>query len=311
MRSSYLIGRACVLAIVATVAACAAEPWPDPPAMDEAAYRSAYEAWRSGQQQTAEYAIRIAGIWPLPDGETAFGSDPSLPIVLRSSVVPSRAGVFRRTGDQVTVIPAAGAPLLADGSLVMSAADVLGPIELGSISLEIVSMGLPSDERRFVMAWDAQHPDAQNLPPIDTYPVDRRWRVAARFDAFDTPRVIRVADVRGGFVDMPAPGELVFRFEGEEMRLTAIGEPGREDLLVMFKDPTNTTTTYGGYRMVTPRAVSDGEWTVLDFNMAFNPPCAYSRFTTCPLPPRENRLGAAVQAGEKRYPAGQGFVASD
>lgn len=302
---------AMALVTAAVAAACGREPWPAPPVVDDTQYRTQYDEWRNAQQQTAEYAIRIAGIWPLNEGDTPFGSDPALPIVLRSPAVPPRAGTFRRTGETVRVEPAAGAPLMADGSLVMSAADVHGSLELGSISLEVVSMGEGTASRRFVTAWDAQHPDAQDLPPIETFPVDRRWRVAARFDAFDTPKPLRVADVRGGFMDMVAPGELVFRVDGDEMRLTAIGEPGREEFFVMFKDATNGRTTYGGYRILVPRAVADGEWTVLDFNMAFNPPCAYSRFTTCPLPPRENRLAMAIEAGEKRYAAGQGYSAPE
>ena len=300
-------------AVIAVVAAavilgCGRASWPDPPAVDDAEYRRKYEEWRSSQQQTAEYAMRIVGIWPLAEGDTAFGSDASLPVVLPSRAAPPQAGVLRNAANTITVIPAAGAPLMADGSLLVGPTELQGPLELGSISLEVVDMGEPSSGRRFVMAWDAQHPEAQDLPPVDVYPVDRRWRVAARFEAFDTSRPVRVPDVRGGFMDFAAPGELVFQLDGEQMRLTAFGESGSDEFFVMFKDATNRTTTYGGYRILLPRAARDGEWTVLDFNLAFNPPCAYSSFTTCPLPPPENRLDVAVTAGEKRYPVGHGFV---
>ena len=87
----------------------------------------------------------------------------------------------------------------------------------------------------------------------------------------------------------------MFRLNEQEHRLTAFGEPGGGEFFVMFKDPTNLTTTYGGYRILTPAVVNGGEWTVLDFNFAFNPPCAYSRYTLCPLPPPENKL-----AGRRR-----------
>ena len=75
----------------------------------------------------------------------------------------------------------------------------------------------------------------------------------------------------------------------------------------MFKDATNASTTYG-YRMLDAPVVAKGEWTVLDFNLASNPPCAYSSYTTCPLPPPENRLAVAIEAGEKRFPTGRGFA---
>jgi uncharacterized protein len=92
--------------------------------------------------------------------------------------------------------------------------------------------------------------------------------------------------------------------------LTAFGEPGGGEFFVMFKDPTNQTTTYGGYRILTPGVVNGGEWTVIDFNFAFNPPCAYSRYTLCPLPPPENTLPVAVEAGLKRLPSAQGYSPS-
>ena len=122
---------------------------------------------------------------------------------------------------------------------------------------------------------------------MDTYPPNQQWRLAARFDAFPSPKPIRIPDVRGGFMDLMAAGEQVFE--------------GSEQFFVMFKDPTNLTTTYTGYRILFPMAVEDNEWTVLDFNLAANPPCAYSRYTTCPMPPQENALKVAVEAGEKRY----------
>ena len=75
----------------------------------------------------------------------------------------------------------------------------------------------------------------------------------------------------------------------------------------MFKDDTNGTTTFNGYRMLSPQAVANGKWTVLDFNLASNPPCAYSKFTMCPLPPKENRLALAVEAGVKRHPTARGY----
>jgi uncharacterized protein (DUF1684 family) len=134
--------------------------------------------------------------------------------------------------------------------------------------------------------------------------------VAARFDAFDRPKPVQVADVRGGTRNYTAVGELVFQLpaHGEDLRLTAFGDEEWEDFFVMFKDPTNRTTTYAGYRMVLPKVVKNGEWTVIDFNFASNPPCAYSQFTTCPLPPPENRLNVAVEAGLKRLPSAQGYT---
>jgi uncharacterized protein (DUF1684 family) len=110
-----------------------------------------------------------------------------------------------------------------------------------------------------------------------------------------------VGDVRGGTQFFVSPGQLVFRVSGHELRLTALTEPEGRNFLLMFKDETNLSTTYSGYRILLARSVEDGQWTVLDFNLASNPPCAYSPYTLCPLPPAENRLAIGVTAGEKRF----------
>ena len=85
-----------------------------------------------------------------------------------------------------------------------------------------------------------------------------------------------------------------------------IGSPGSDQFFMMFKDATNATATYGS-RILTSHVVANGAFTVLDFNLARNPPCAYSPYTNCPLPPPENRLAVAIEAGEKRFPTDKGF----
>jgi len=296
--------RALVAVVLALLAGCGRESWPDPPVIDLATYEAEYASWREQQQELVGAVLPIAGVWPLAEGETAFGADASLPIVLPSSVSPSRAGVFRREGTTITVIPATDANLrLPDGTRIDRAVEA-DHIVLGKLRLVVDDVG---DDRRWVSAWDGDHPAVERPPTVETYPLDKAWRVAARFDAFDAPKPVRVPDVRGGFMNFVAAGELVFRLNGEEMRLTALGEPGGEQFFVMFKDPTNLTTTYNGYRILTPAVVRGGEWTVLDFNFAFNPPCAYSKYTLCPLPPPENQLQVAVEAGVKRLPSAQGF----
>ncbi len=271
-----------VVAMLA-IAGCSRDPWPEPPAVDQAQYQKDYDAWRAEQREGLSQVLPIVGIWQVKEGETPFGSDPALPIVLPAKQFSPRAGVIRRAGDDVRIVPEPAS----------------GPIEL-----IVTSAG---DERRWLMGIDASHPAAKNPPELEAYPLDARWRVPARFDAFDKARPVRVPDVRGGEMESMATGALVFRFDGREMQLTAFGEPGSDDLFVMFKDPTNQSTTYRGYRILSPKAAKDGEWTVVDFNFAMNPPCAYSKFTTCPLPPPENKLPVSIEAGLKRLPAVEGY----
>jgi uncharacterized protein (DUF1684 family) len=286
---------------------CTSNRWPDPPAIDQAKYQAGHATWLADQDELVSEVLPIVGIWPLAEGETAFGADTDLPIVLPAAAT-GRAGVFRRQGTTITVVPAAGADLrTSDGRPIDSALEVDGDLRLGSLRMYIAGAG---DGRLWVTASDEQHPAVRNPPVVEAYPLDPRWRIAARFEAFDLPKPMRVPDVRGGTMDFTAMGQLVFRVNGQEMRLTALGEPGSEQFFVMFKDPTNEKTTYRGYRILSPAVVATGEWTVVDFNYASNPPCAYSRYTVCPLPPPENRLPVAVEAGLKRLPSAQGYSPS-
>ena len=291
-----------VLAVVAT--GCGREQWPSPPPVVPTTYHEEHEAWLAGERAYLSEVLPITGIWPLGDGETSFGADPALPISLPAAHVPALAGAFRRVGDTVTVTPAADFALrLQDGSRLDGETQVRSVLA-GPLRLEVTDVG---DDRRWVAAIDTAHPAISTPPPLPSYPLDEQWRVSARFDRFDSPKRVRVPDVRGGSMEFTAVGQLVFRLKGEELRLTAIGTDGKPLLNVWFKDRTNGLTTYRGYRVVRPQVVEDGEWTVLDFNFSSNPPCAYSNFTTCPLPPPENRLPVAIEAGLKQLPSVEGY----
>ena len=297
----------CGLALAVGAIGCARDKWPAPPPVDQATYQQEYADFKKAQLETAAFALPLVGIWPLEEGDTPFGSDPALPIALPAGAAVARAGVFHRTGNEVRVIPAGGAHLRReDGSGVPSAAPVvdLPPLVIGSVHLEVLPV--PPDAI-MVMGRDDADPRLKSLA-IDTYPVDPKWRIAARFDAFEKPKVVPIASTRGPVHDETAPGQLVFQVDGREFRLTALAEPGSDQLFVMFMDETNGRTTYSGYRMLSAKAVPNGQWTVLDFNLASNPPCAYSKFTICPLPPTENRLALAVEAGVKRHPTARGYA---
>jgi hypothetical protein len=295
-----MIRTSAVVALV-VLAGCAREPWPEPPAVAEAQYRTEYEMWRQQQQQSADFSLQIAGIWPVNQGDTPFAGG---------------AGVLTRAGDTVTVSPAPRTALAALAALTFAGGGPVPPktelalyettLAVGTLRYQLTDMGEESPKRLFLMAVDQARQG--QAAPIAVYPVDQRWRVAARFDAFATPKPVTVADVRGGTMTFDAVGELAFRRGDAEYTLTAFGEPGSPQFFVMFKDATNQSTTYAGYRIVAPPAVKTGEWTVIDFNLASNPPCAYSKFTTCPLPPPENRLDAMVEAGEKRHQAAEGWA---
>lgn len=294
-----------LLLCIVTASGCTNSRWPDPPPVNEAQYRQEHAELLKRQQETAASALSIVGVWPLEEGDTAFGADPSQGIALPAGAGVSQAGVFRRSGDSVTVIPRRDVRVTReDGTVVTSGAhlDQEPPLVLGSVHIETY----PVPPAVFVEARDTDAPLLKDLH-IDAFPIDPKWRVAARFDAFERPKTVKIATTRGTATDETAVGQLVFHLSGREFRLTALGEPDSDQYFVMFKDDTNGQTTFSGYRMLSPKAVRNGEWTVLDFNLARNPPCAYSKFTMCPLPPKENRVALAVEAGVKRHPTARGY----
>jgi uncharacterized protein (DUF1684 family) len=278
---------------------CSRGGWPSPPPIDPGAYEKQHDAWLEGERAYLSEVLPLIGIWPLDEGASAFGSDDLLPIVLPATKVPALAGTFHRAGNSVTVVSSDFDLFTPDGSRLDGERHVK-TVLAGPLRLDVTDAG---DDRRWVAATDTTHPAILAPPPIPSYPVDWQWRVLARFDGFKPPRKMRVPDVRGGTMEFTAVGQLVFPLGGAERRLTAVGTEGGRHLAVWFKDRTNGSTTYGGYRVVRPQAVGDGQMTVLDFNFAYNPPCAYSSFTTCPLAPPENRLPVAVEAGLKELPS--------
>jgi uncharacterized protein (DUF1684 family) len=286
--------------------ACAPAPWPDPPPVERAAFIAAHAAWRSKVQQTIrDNYVALAGLWPLSDERTPFGTDSSLPIVLPGPGPRAVVGTFVRHSHSVQLEPRGSRLLLSDthrpliATVVLRADDDSQPsyIHFGSFRLWIHS----EDGREYVRAMDDASPRLRGFTLAPEYVPDPSWRVTARFDAYGRPKAFRIADVTGADQSLTVPGELVFRLAGREFRLQAFVEPSSSKWLwLMFKDSTNLRETYGAGRYLWVPAPDATGWTTIDFNQAISPPCAYTAYATCPLPPEENRLMIRIAAGEKR-----------
>jgi hypothetical protein len=254
--------------------------------------------WRVSGRYLSE-VLPLIGIWPLDEGASAFGSDDLLPIVLPATKVPALAGTFHRAGNSVTVVSSDFDLFTPDGSRLDGERHVK-TVLAGPLRLDVTDAG---DDRRWVAATDTTHPAILAPPPIPSYPSTGSgecWR-----DSTDSNHRGRCAcrTCAAGPWSLRPSASWSFHSAARSRRLTAVGTEGGRHLAVWFKDRTNGSTTYGGYRVVRPQAVGDGQMTVLDFNFAYNPPCAYSSFTTCPLAPPENRLPVAVEAGLKELPS--------
>ncbi len=312
---SLLRSTASLLFCVVLAAGCTPpeEPPPRPgaaasSASDPAAHAREVAAWRAQREaglRKPEGWLSLVGLFWLKEGENRFGSDPGNTVLLPEGRAPALAGTLVRRGDAVRLAAAPGVTVRIDGQEVETAdlvSDEVGKptvVELGPLSFFLIQRG----ERLGVRVRDTASPVLAAFHGLDSYPVDAAWRVDARFEPYQPPKPVAVPNILGDVEEQTSPGAVVFERHGATHRLDALegGEDG--SLFLIFADPTNQAETYGAGRFLDTAPPRDGRVAV-DFNQAYNPPCAFTAFATCPLPPRQNRLALAVRAGEKRYGTG-------
>lgn len=309
LRPGRLIGLALAIVLTAGLAACRRAGGPGEPAA-EAAYVATVESLRAervARLRRPDGWFSLAGLFWLRPGDNPFGSARDNRLIFPEGKSPARAGVLRWAGDAVELRAAPGAPITcADrpvSTLTLRAdTDSGGPdvLALGPLRFHVIRRG----ERVGVRLKDLESPALAAFSGIDCYPVDPSWRLRARFARYDPPRTISITNVLGDVSEQGSPGAVVFERGGRSYRLEAIGEPDADELFLVFADSTTGRETYGAGRFLdAPLPGPDGTLE-LDFNLAYNPPCAFTEFATCPLPPPQNHLPLAVTAGEKDYRGG-------
>jgi uncharacterized protein (DUF1684 family) len=153
-----------------------------------------------------------------------------------------------------------------------------------------------------VRVRDVESPRKKNFLGLEYFPIDPQWAFDARFEPYEPKRHIKIVNILGMEEEMESPGAVVFTKGGQEWRLDAVlGEPDAKELFVMFADGTSGRETYGAGRFMYISFPTGGR-AVVDFNKAYNPPCAFTPYATCPLPPKQNYLPIAIRAGAMTYP---------
>jgi uncharacterized protein (DUF1684 family) len=271
------------------------------------AYVREIEAWRRERlaRLTADGGwLTVAGLVWLKEGPNRFGADAANDIVLPAHSAPAQAGtlvleegrvrVEVRPGVAVTVAgkPVTGAGLRSDAG--GATPDVLS---LGALTLQVIDRG----GRLGVRVKDGKSAARAKFKGLRYFPIDPRYRVVATFVPNAKPVSINVPNVLGTVESMPSPGTASFTIAGlpaaQPLRLDAVLEPGETQLFFIFRDPTAGKTTYGAGRFLYADPPVDGK-VVLDFNRSYSPPCAFTAYATCPMPPASNRLPVAIEAGE-------------
>ncbi len=246
--------------------------------------------------------LSLAGLFWLQDGENTFGSDKSNALVFPEKA-PAFIGTFYVRNGKVKVILKAEALVTIDGKRVLeqtfdgSAEGKTGIMKSGSLSWYVIKRS----DRFLIRLKDSENPVLKNFTGIKRFPVDKRWRVKARLIPYEPSKKLEIANVLGQIAYRDCPGALVFEIDGKAYRLDPEGKIGEKEWFLNFSDETSGQETYGAGRYLVLDAADSEGITYIDFNKAYNPPCAFSPFATCPLPPKGNHLGIKVTAGEKNY----------
>jgi uncharacterized protein (DUF1684 family) len=245
-----------------------------------------YRAKRESTLRQDEGWLTVVGLFRLKEGDNTVGSGDKNAVVLPASA-PAKAGVVKFEQGKAIYYPADGRP----GTLMQKDRDV---ITLGSVKFFVIQRGAES----FIRVKDNNSDLRKNFTGLKWYPIDPSWRISAKYTPYDVPKTIEFDSQNGVKQNMRVPGYASFTRDGKDYRLDPVVE-GRE-LMFIIRDATSNKTTYGAARFVYADAPKNGV-VILDFNKAINPPCAFTAFATCPLPPPQNRLTLAVTAGEKKY----------
>lgn len=264
--------------------------------------RSDYEQWQAQRlaRLTQPYGwLSLVGLHFLKPGTNTFGSAEGNTVQLASGAAMLGAIDLKDGGYLLSAEPDAGVKVDDKnvGQIVLQD-DSKGPpseIQFGAQKATVVIRGEP--------ALRVRNPDAPTrlgFMGLDYFDFDPGWVIDAAFEAYDPPRVLEVSTVIGTVEKNANPGRIAFERNGTRYSLEAIREEGSDELFFIVADQTNAKDTYGAGRFLYAPLPVAGRVTV-DFNRLFNPPCAFTSFSTCPLPPEGNRLRLRLEVGEKRY----------
>jgi len=286
-----------ILVVVLVFAACSS------PTTDiDPAYRTEIEAvWAEREAKlTAEDGwLSLTGLYWLEPGSSAFGSNNENPVWIPDGAAIAGALVLGGDG-AVTLKPSPEAGLTVNGQpateriLASDAAGAPDVVRSGRALFYLISRG----DRIGVRVKDPESPSRREFHGLQRFPIDPAFRVTAALEPYDEPQEVAIPTVLGEPTTMLAPGLLRFELGGEALTLEPyVSSPDDTALFIVFRDATSGDTTYGAGRFLSAELESTG--VVLDFNLAVNPPCAFTPYATCPLPTPENTLFVAIEAGEK------------
>lgn len=273
---------------------------------EETAYIAEIKEWHAKRIERLKSKtgwLSLAGLYWLEEGENTFGSQKDNDIRFPEEKSPEHIGSFFVESDEVRVEIRAGITVLHEGNPVKSLQmqpDISGNptiLALDSLNWFIIKRG----DRYGVRLRDRESDNIKNFEGVERFQIDTTWRITAKLELYDPPKKIEIPNITGTISEENSPGALVFTIEGKEYQLDPLERSGGKSLFLIFADQTNGIETYGAGRFLYAKMPGEDGLTVIDFNKAYSPPCAFTRYATCPLPPQQNVLPIPVSAGEKGY----------
>ena len=267
-------------------------------------YLRSIEQWRHKREASLKSDggwLTVVGLFWLREGENRFGADPSNEIALPAGSVPARAGVFElhsgktRFRVEGSVKATLNGQLANSGELKPDTSARPDTLRMGTLSLFVIQRG----GRYGIRLKDTNSQFRREFRGLKWFPVSRAYRVNAKWVPYHPPKKISILNVLGMTERQNCPGYAEFTLEGRQLHLyPVIEEPDGHSLFFIFKDLTSGQGTYPAGRFLYAEPAREGK-VVLDFNQAYSPPCAFTPFATCPLPPRQNHLSVKIEAGEQ------------
>lgn len=274
-------------------------------ALGQTTFTSENTKWRQHREDELKAEdgwLTVAGLYWLKEGVTTIGTDQSqVDIVLPLNSAPGKVGSLKLESGVVTLQVSDGVGVTVKEKPVTEYVmkfDTDKPPEqftVGSLKLGVIKRA----QRYGLRVRDKNSQARLQFKGLDWFPANASFRVVATFTPYEKPTEITIMNVLGNELKMKTPGTLSFMLKGQKFELRPVIEDDKK-LFIIFRDLTAGKTTYSAGRYLYADLPKDGK-VVLDFNRSENPPCAFTKFATCPLPPRQNYMKIAIDAGEKSY----------
>jgi uncharacterized protein len=269
-------------------------------------YAREVEKWRSERETNLKKEtgwLTVAGLFWLKEGTNTVGAGEKFDVRLTDNFKQGKFGEIEFKNGKAVLKVEKGIEAQIEGKNISAAVDLVSdekgkPTEIrtGTQTFFLIKR----EERFGIRLKDSNSEARRNFKGLHWFPIDENYKVTARLEAWPEPKELSVPNVLGGNFKMKSPGVLKFSLNGKECELQPVLEDDDGTLFIIFGDGSNRSDTYRSGRFLYAEKPVNGE-VILDFNKAENPPCAFTPYATCPLPPAGNKLEVEIKAGEKRY----------